>query len=189
MTSVDRADFDGRGFLRDAVLGTRSFKVQDGGWLSGIVHEQVWDNTGLNESMCLKGEDVMKVYWPDEEPELLRDHPDHPFEPCSCGFYGFFEGSNDWKRDAPVWGVIEAFGELVIGRRGFRAKKARLHAIVINVGRYDNGLAHSPLTEDKADLIRLNYWNIPEFATFEEMITAFPPGSPELDTLPAYTGD
>lgn len=54
-----------------------------------------------------------------------------PYEPCGCGHYAY------WKlqphslggQGIPVCGVIEGYGAVLIGTKGFRAAKARIVAL------------------------------------------------------------
>jgi hypothetical protein len=57
--------------------------------------------------------------------------PKHEMANCRCGFYGYYDGSDDFKRDATVSAVVEGYGEVLIGTRGFRASKARVLALCI----------------------------------------------------------
>lgn len=56
---------------------------------------------------------------------------EHNMAECSCGFYGFYDGSNDYKSDGTVSAVVEGYGETVIGTRGFRSMKAKIVALHI----------------------------------------------------------
>jgi hypothetical protein len=53
----------------------------------------------------------------------------HYYETCSCGFYAYLNGFNEYNHATRVTGVIEGYGETLIGSRGFRAQKARILAI------------------------------------------------------------
>lgn len=57
--------------------------------------------------------------------------PKHDMSTCKCGFYGFYDGSNDYKSDSTVSAVVEGYGETVIGTRGFRSMKAKIVALHI----------------------------------------------------------
>jgi hypothetical protein len=69
-----------------------------------------------------------------------------------------------------VFGAIEGYGEVLIGSRGFRCMKARIL-----------GLTFADRThEDVIAEVRVNYWSVPFFATFQEMVEAFPPHKEEV---------
>lgn len=105
--------------------------------------------------------------------------PPHSFENCACGFYGYFEGSNDFHDEKRISAVVEAYGETVIGTRGFRAMKARIVALVVCEGL-------DGVTASMARKVRRNYPDVAFFDSFDDMIRAFPPDtslepSPEND--------
>lgn len=105
--------------------------------------------------------------------------PPHSFEDCACGFYGYFEGSDDFHDEKRISAVVEAYGETVIGTRGFRAMKARIVALVVSDG-------VDGVTASMARKVRRNYPEVAFFDSFDDMIREFPPDtslepSPEND--------
>lgn len=105
--------------------------------------------------------------------------PPHDFGTCSCGFYGYFDGSDDYHDRGRISAVVEAYGEVVIGTRGFRAMKARI--LAIRVKAEDDGV-----TGSMARKLAKNYAGVAIFDKFEDMVAAFPPDtslepSPETD--------
>lgn len=50
---------------------------------------------------------------------------------CTCGFYAYFDGGNDFADEKTVSAVVEGYGVCAVGTRGFRAEKARLLALVV----------------------------------------------------------
>lgn len=60
---------------------------------------------------------------------LVGESPDHQFADCTCGFYAYLNGVNDYISAGRVIGVVEGYGETLIGRRGFRSNKARILAL------------------------------------------------------------
>lgn len=96
----------------------------------------------------------------------LPEPPAHTMADCQCGFYGYFDGSDDYHDNGTVSAVVEAYGETIIGTRGFRAMKAKIVALHIN----DKDL--SPAFMRK---IRNNYDGIAFFDSFESMVAEFPP--------------
>lgn len=99
---------------------------------------------------------------------IEEDDPRHKFEQCACGFYGYFDGSDDYHGDGTVTAVVEAYGEAVIGTRGFRAKKARIVALRVAPG--------DDLSPVAARKVERNYSGagIAFFRTFEDMIREYP---------------
>ena len=164
------------GFAAGVVRGTRSFGVDPAGMLRGVVYGQKWE-PGENTARCLSpfgpavvaftGTGYASVsYFSDS---LESGRPPHDLTRCNHGFYGYYDGSNDYHQTGMVSAVIEGYGECVIGTRGFRCTKARIIAL------------HIPdtITPDLAALIRTNYPDIPVCSTFEQMVAEFPPDSGE----------
>lgn len=105
---------------------------------------------------------------------------------CSCGFYGYQQGSNDYyspgagsSGHGPVGGVIRGYGKVVLGTRGFRAEKAEVLALYIDAAqlasaahKLDDGLIRSR--------IERNY-GVPIFNDYGQLLKEFPPDMPEHD--------
>ena len=175
---VSVGDFSSLGFAAGSVRGARAFEVAGGynaGILTGIVYRQWW-LPGEMRCTCLRrvannevyaimynegaGVDIMDR--PDDFPD-----PDHTMDDCEHGLYAFYDGSNDYNVPGAmrIQGIIQGYGEVMIGERGFRASKARIVALS-DEGRNNH---------DK-EAVRLNYSAIPWFDTFDEMVAAFPLG-------------
>lgn len=190
-------EFSGFGFAPGVVRGARSFKIDKLGRLTGIHYAQVW-RPGENDAECRRSDDpyvsitaaverlsaALAYAAPNDsggrrgrrtssafggvglqsEPVPVRESP-HTLEQCKCGFYAYYDGSDDYHREGYVSGVIEGYGEAIIGTRGFRSMRARLVAL------------HIP--EDVAGhmtrLVERNYAAVPQFGSFEAMVSAFPP--------------
>lgn len=108
--------------------------------------------------------------------------PQHTFEDCRCGFYGYFDGSDDYHDNGRITAVVEAYGETVIGTRGFRAMKARI--LAIRVKAEDDGVNGA-----MARKISNNYKGVAIFDTFDAMVSEFPPDTslePSPDTDPDF---
>ena len=96
---------------------------------------------------------------------------------CQCGFYAYFDdGQNTYfEQDKDVLGVIEAYGQVTVGNRGFKCEKARIVALLI--------------VPDRAFALRLVRRNYPDVAIFESkaaMLAEFPltpqdPPGPDAD--------
>lgn len=64
---------------------------------------------------------------------LARHHVAEQF--CECGFYAYrYPWFSAYGSPRRAMGVIEAYGRVSVGRRGFRAEKARLVAVCIPRG-------------------------------------------------------
>lgn len=106
----------------------------------------------------------------EEEARVRADR----LEDCKHGFYGYYDGSNDYYQHGRVMGVIEGYGETIVGTRGFRCMKARIVAIRIP--------KHVP--DRLRTLVLRNYQGIPVFDSFKRMVAEFPPDSAGLAVSP-----
>lgn len=84
---------------------------------------------------------------------------------CTCGYYAYFNGRNDYKDSERVTAIIEGFGVCTVGTDGFRASKARLVAMV----QPGNGM--DPI---RAGLIARNYPDVPMYARKRDALAAHP---------------
>lgn len=78
--------------------------------------------------------------------EVIGGKPPHDYATCSCGFYAYLNGVNDYIQPERVVGVIEGYGETLIGKRGFRASKAKILALAPVV---PNSVTFSPDTQSR----------------------------------------
>jgi len=189
---VSAAEFGGMGFALGVVRGARSFKVDKLGRLTGVTYEQVW-RPDENTAECRRPTDdtydalqrmvTNYLYTSGYSrprgvtafPEPRREKPlQHSMETCQCGFYGYYDGSNDYYKPGFVSAVVEGYGETLIGSRGFRASKARIVALRIP--------KHVPVP--LATLIARNYPSIPLFDKFSRMVAEFPPDAGGQEVTP-----
>jgi hypothetical protein len=93
---------------------------------------------------------------------------------CTCGYYAYFDGQNDYhdKSDARLAGLIEGYGNVTIGERGFRAQKAKLVALIIPA-------KPDPKLAAKFDRVRHNYRDVAMFARKKDALSAHPLTPPE----------
>lgn len=153
--------FSGKDFAIGTAKGARSFRIDPLGRLTGINFRSVW-LPGENRAECLADE----------------KHAEGKFPTCTCGFYGYYDGSNDYYHEGYVSAVVEGYGEAVMGDRGFRVMKARILALCIN----------DSVQAKNAHLVRRNYPQIPIFDTFRGMLAEFPTDY-ELDSPSPEDGD
>lgn len=110
-----------------------------------------------------------------EEPKVVEpEKPKHDLEACACGFYGYYDGSDDYHKSGYVSAVVEGYGETVIGTRGFRAYKARIVALRIP----------KSVPVRVAALVARNYLDVPLFTSFKQMVEEFPPDAGGMDLNP-----
>lgn len=145
------SDFDGRQLAIGVARGVRSFDVDDFGRLKGVQYADVW-RPGENIARCAQtvaadGWEIdpemsvgygQMLYVNKKTGERTPTPPMRPAKPeahsltdCRHGFYAYFDGSNDYRSDARISAVVEGYGEVLIGSRGFRAGKARIVALCI----------------------------------------------------------
>lgn len=142
-------EFSGKEFAAGVARGARSFRVDALGRLTGVSYRVVW-TPGENEATCKASTSFA---------------PCGGIDKCAHGFYAYYDSSDDYHDPGMVSGVIEGYGEAVIGTRGFRAMKARIVAL------------HIPedVKPALARMVRRNYPDIPVFDTFEHMVSEFVP--------------
>jgi hypothetical protein len=180
-------EFSGVGFAAGVVTGVRSFEVDKLGRLTGVTVKQIW-KPGENTAECRAAAVAATSMWastsflsnltltygyggvvtatPEKPKENLLDYSKpHDMEKCKHGFYAYYDGSNDYKTDDRISGVVEGYGETVIGTRGFRAMKARIVALRIN----------KDVPAHVAAMLRRNYPSVPFFDSFKAMVAEFPP--------------
>lgn len=158
-------EFSGVEFAAGVVTGARSFKVDKLGRLIGITYPSVW-MPGENHAKCLiRTVSSYALMYGTGDSVRTSERPDeHSMTTCGHGFYAYYDGSNDYYSEGYVSGVVEGYGESVIGTRGFRASKARIVALHIP--------ADVPTVT--RNLIARNYPDVPRFDTFDAMVSAFP---------------
>lgn len=154
-------------FYTGRLTGIRSFNVTPKGELTGITYAGRWTN-GENAAKCALSD---KSYWDgtDEAPRSVNEDPGHQVASlgCSCGYYAYFDGNdNEYYHGVNVEGLIEAWGKVTIGDKGFRAAQARIVALVIPVDAHPRTpfgkLAHR--MSCPADWAKPHAWSYPYLA-------------------------
>lgn len=109
---VSSSDFTGFDYAAGVATGQRSFEVTADGKLTGVHQQAPW-GPGENVASCI----------------TVMGGEGHrpPAVGCGCGFWAYHDGSS--YPAGPVSGVIEGYGRVTIGPRGFRAEKARIVAL------------------------------------------------------------
>lgn len=170
-------DFSGVDLALGSVFGHRIFGVDIEGKLLPVSHSGHW-LPGENVAQCFKhpGKDRVDPKRDDEEysdyhKRVERWRADHQFADCEHGFYAYFDGHDNGYtyNKMHVAGVVEAYGDVLIGTKGFRAAKARIVALSVSpVG----GMWR--LEEFVVDRIRANYPKVPLFASELAMRSEYP---------------
>lgn len=105
--------------------------------------------------------------------------PDHhaPERGCGCGFYATHQ-SKDTDERGEVLGVVEAYGRVIVGTKGFRAEKVKIVAL-----QHPDGKVRHQLRQ---------YYKVPLFSKARRMTVTFPPvpvGHLIADALAAETAE
>jgi hypothetical protein len=136
---IKPTEFSGVDFAIGTVRGFRSWKVSAEGTLEPMAQSGVW-LPGENRAVCNaypskeklpeKGENES---WQDRQKRVDEWKLAHDLTACEHGFYAYFltgaEQDRYSKSTPAVHGIIEGYGEVVIGTKGFRAAKGRILAI------------------------------------------------------------
>ena len=84
---------------------------------------------------------------------------------CTCGFYAYFDdGPNTYfEPGVDVLGIVEGYGQVTVGSRGFKAERAKIVALIIPA-------------EDafRCRLVRRNYKDVPVFESTLAAYAEFP---------------
>lgn len=127
---MNEHQFSNRPFVAGSLTGVRAYRVTADGELAGIHFRQVVqpgenraEHRGFRFASALRDIDAHRLVTVD----------------CTCGFYAYFDGSDDYMSsmaapglpgEARVEAIVEGYGACVVGSRGFRAEKLRLVAII-----------------------------------------------------------
>lgn len=128
------------------------------------------------QSMTVAGYDPLR---PPRNRVQVPEHPVATLE-CVCGFYAYFDTAHNPHADeGGIFGLIEGYGLVTVGARGFRASKARIKALVM------------PADGRPALWLRViqNYNGIPIFDDIHQAIAQFPLTLPDDVPNPGNTPD
>jgi hypothetical protein len=180
---VIRPEFSGSEFSMGTAVGVRSWDVDKLGRLVSPSYHMVWPPAEVGAE-CRKTEAVQyrvsmtaggsyTLTSPEAETAEAEEHNQAS---CSCGFYAYYEGFNDYATDGRITGVIEGYGETQIGTRGFKSAKARIVALYIPA----QGANERLIGETKFDRVRTNYGGkVAIFDDYAHMVAEFPTTAPE----------
>ena len=130
-------EFNQRRCFLGTLTGTRAFLVAEDGRLTGVHHYKPF-MPGENTAECLLN--TFSYFMLDEHPAgkpvACGD--------CTCGFYAYFDGADnphyfDPSEDSTIaWlyarfnilALIEGYGVMTAGTRGFRCSKAKLVCLI-----------------------------------------------------------
>lgn len=189
------SDFTGIPFVAGDVRGVRTWSVDPLGRLISPSYRTVW-TPGENAASCKKDEGAgiwgnmtfrlttnnyfigdagtVKVEKADPDPTTTKGKPAHSQANCTCGFYAYSNGTNDYA-DYGVTGVIQGYGETQLGTRGFKCAKATILAVHIPAHKgkkLKNNVVSSK--NDHYERLRDNYPDVAFFDNYAEMLNDFP---------------
>lgn len=169
--------FGQRPFVAGTLTGLRAFLVTPSGGLTGVMHRDLW-TPAVNIAQC----HAPRMMFPPQLIAAVSKSQKAP-EPyvhtyvgldCTCGFYAYFDGSNDylhqraWHLGAHVAGIVEGWGKCVVGTRGFRCEKVRLRALILPAGHGEPDLA------TLLERVRDSYPSVPWFESQPAALAEFP---------------
>lgn len=126
-------EFSGVDFAVGSVRGFRAWSLDFNGVLSGVSHKDEW-LPGENAAQCHGSTKDRKREDEDWSAYSARNEEwraNHEMQDCQHGFYAYFADDNQksYTKTLGVRGIIEGYGEVLIGTKGFRAMRARILAI------------------------------------------------------------
>jgi len=142
------SNFSDRPLYTGTLTGIRSFKVDDYGRLTAVNYPGVW-TPGENVATCRS--DAIGSIWsplvsmmrisvetaPAEKKEAEGPKHQVASHSCGCGFYAYYDRRHNPHHDkGQVLGLVEGYGVMTVGSRGFRAEKARIVALVKTRGAF-----------------------------------------------------
>jgi hypothetical protein len=180
-------DFGGLRVDRDyavgSIVGVRAFDPTLQGLLRSVSQDCEW---GPTEMRAICNTYVSKDQLPEIEGETHADRQSrieewkktHDRKDCQCGFYAYFAHGgtslgryehNYLMNEPRVTGIVEAYGWVQVGTKGFRAERARIKALAIPA--YEGLWRLDEVIEGR---IRDTYEGIPIFKSNVAMLSAFP---------------
>lgn len=135
-----------------------------------------------------RSDDLYNFYIQHEPPKPLRKHPIGSAS-CECGFYAYFDGGNDYlTQSSSAWlalyiggtddtaprvgAIVNGYGLVTVGSRGFRAEKAEVIALISP--KSDQARYAVPFEK-----VRHNYPDLPVIATEREAVELYPLTDPQ----------
>jgi hypothetical protein len=159
------SEFAARSFYDVPLTGIRAFSiysdpwlVRRGDWLCGAMMAWTW-KPGENVAAC-----------------SVNPAPPHEVaaKTCGCGFHAYFDGHNSYMEWFKVAGIIEGYGLLTVGTRGFRASKARIVALIQPQGIAPDRTRFRYPDKRFNQMCRQHYPNVPVYPTEEAALKAHP---------------
>lgn len=157
-------------FTMGTAVGVRSWNVDRLGRLESPSYKTVWSPGEMTASCKANPFDFAAF----SQHRVTKE--EHQQASCSCGFYAYYEGFNDYAEPTRITGVIEGYGETQIGTRGFKSAKARIVALYVP----DDSADLKRIGKTPFSMVRDNYGkHLPIFDDYSQMSAEFPTTRPE----------
>jgi hypothetical protein len=172
-----REEFDQRPLHLGTLLGVRAFRVGE-----------------KNPAIARKA--------PTQE-DVVPDPVEHRVanQDCTCGYYAYYDierehsrGYDPFSESSCIRAIIEGYGLVTVGTRGFRAQKARLVALIGQ--RSEEPLARL-VVDDGVERVEMEqgipaeleaYYNVPVYPTVEAAVSEYPLVAPEEPEKESFDG-
>lgn len=172
--------FSGSEFSMGTAVGVRSWNIDKLGRLESPQYQTVWTPGEMVATCKSRPIDRVLLGYDRPRPEA------HQQSTCSCGFYAYYEGFNEYAQSDRVTGVIEGYGETQIGTRGFKSAKARIVALHVP----DNTADIARIGKTPFQRVRENYGpHVAIFDDYTHMSAEFPTTQPEDAPTPETDPD
>lgn len=139
--------------------------------------------TAANQRKAAKKRDKRLAEWKAECIRIREEWEGHGLDRCDHGFWAFYAPSAQYAGADTVYGVVEGYGEVIIGTKGFRASKARIVALSL------------PPSADEMrgylmSCVRRNYPDVPAYNSLAQMLDNHELSkNPESDSEGFWDGD
>lgn len=132
-------------FVLGSLFGERAWTVNDEGILisASYSHGNDWRTDGESVAECkvwripakFQPENWEDLSW-DERSKLSDEwRKNHDIADCSHGFYAYFSDQADGhyyiSGETYILGVVEGYGDVMVGKKGFRSSKAKVLALSV----------------------------------------------------------
>jgi hypothetical protein len=175
VSAPDRSfSVDEKKVVAGTLIGFRSWRLTPDLKLAPIASfPMVWE-PGVNKAVHFNdaggGYYGYHIYMPTPE----QDHT--PRLACKCGFYGYFKnplGISPFQA-GHISGIVEAWGDCVVGDAGFRAQYAIVRALVRQSHLESTTVAQrADLVEEATQQELAAYYNVPLLASKEEAVEQY----------------
>lgn len=123
-------DFSARPFAAGTLVGIRSFRATSTGRLTGVYHQHDFMPGENTADCCVRTHSGFSMTICSARDRAPADHRPGTLR-CLCGFYAYFDqGHNPHHNAGQILALIEGYGLMSVGERGFRCEKARLVAFI-----------------------------------------------------------